>query len=48
MFDYIYIYRDGKMYEINRANELYIFDISLSKRERLGIVSELKKEGLYL
>lgn len=45
-FNSIYFYRLGKLYEINSSNELYVYSLPLSKRERMGILKKMKEYGL--
>lgn len=44
-FNYIYFYMLGKLYEITPNNELYIYSMPLSKKERNGIINEMRKLG---
>lgn len=45
-YEYIYIYSYSKLYEISDSNELNIYSIPLSSREKRGIANEMKKYGL--
>lgn len=45
-FNSIYFYRLGKLCEINSSNELYVYSLPLSKRERMGILKKMKEYGL--
>lgn len=42
-FKYLYFYKQGKLYEITQSNELYIYSIPTSNRERIGVINEMKK-----
>ena len=41
-FKHLYFYMLGKLYEITPNNELYIYSIPFSKRERIGIINKMK------
>lgn len=45
-YEYIYIYSYSKLYEINENNEINVYSLPLSTRERKGIAQEMKKYGL--
>ena len=42
-FNCLYFYMLGKMYEVTSNNELYIYSMPFSKRERMGIINEMEK-----
>lgn len=42
-FKYLYFYMLGKIYEVTPNNSLFVYSLPFSKRERLGIVNEMKK-----
>ena len=45
-FDYLYFYLLGEIYEITPSNEVYIYSMPLSKRERQGIINKMEELGL--
>lgn len=45
-FDYLYFFMLGKIYEVTSTNELFIYSLPLSQRERSGIENKMKKYGL--
>lgn len=45
-FNYLYFYLLGKLYEITPSNEMFVYAMPLSKRERRGILNKMKKLGL--
>ena len=45
-YDYLYFYIQGKLYEITSSNELYVYSIPISSRDRAGIINKMKEYGL--
>ena len=42
-FSYLYFYMNGKLYEITPTNDLYIYTIPISERDRAGIINKMTK-----
>lgn len=42
-FKYLYFYMLGKLYEITPNDSLYIYSLPFSKKERMGIINEMKR-----
>ena len=42
-FEYIYFYMVGNLYEITPTNELYVYSMPFSQKERIGVLNEMKK-----
>ena len=45
-YNYLFFYLLGKLYEVTPSNEIFIYSLPFSKRERMGIVNKMKKLGL--
>ena len=45
-YSYLYFYLLGKLYEITPTNEIFVYAMPLSKRERRGIINKMKGLGL--
>lgn len=45
-YDYLYFYLLGKLYEITPTNEMFVYAMPFSKRERQGILNKMKELGL--
>lgn len=46
-FDYVYFYMLGKLYEITTTNELFVYSLPFSQRERMGIINKMKNAARY-
>ena len=42
MFNYIYFYSNGKIYEITSSNELFTYVLPFSNRDKSGIINKIK------
>ena len=45
-YDHLYFYLLGKLYEITPTNEVFVYAMPFSKRERQGILNKMKELGL--
>ena len=45
-YNYLYFYLLGKLYEITPTNEMFVYSMPFSKRERQGILNKMKELGL--
>lgn len=45
-YDYMYFYIFGKIYELTPSNELYIYLLPFSSRDRAGVINQIKQYEL--
>ena len=45
-YDYMYFYIFGKIYELTPSNELYIYSLPFSSRDKAGIINQINRYEL--